>query len=778
MKSDSYLTALCEALEPRLCLSGSPWLNYLASGQPLALAPLNPATVAGTVAQAGQTQVYRFSAPATGRVTVQVASNGSGLDPFLQIYTLAGTRLAQNDNARPGTLDSAASIWIGSGQGCYVRITGVRGSTGTYSLTVTSTPRDDCGNTPATARRLYVRPWTGAGAAAGAVNYAGDVDVRAFVAPKTGIMRVDMYRMFPGQGLACDLAVCDAQENLLARDANPGDAKATVIVPVVEGRTYYVKAAALGGTTGTYLVKTVLIRAPAPVKRAPAARGDAFGLDEDGCLAVPAPGLLANDADPDGDSLTALLVDGVSHGTLTLNADGSFTYTPAPGFSGTDAFTYKASDGLAESGAVTVAVTVNTVDPSRKYTPGSIVTAQAVAAAGRTEFVVIGTGGPDAITLAQAGDDLFLTTAMGTDTYAGPFASMVICGFAGDDTIRIAHSVSVPVTVYAGDGDDTVYDAGTASDVIHGGAGDDLLVSVGGGADTLCGEDGLDSLWGDSADAMADASPEETDAGAVHAIAAFYQPSPDPAACVWLEIAGQDIVDPAAGYAYADFSSRPLFVDGPQYNDIRQGSVGDCYFLAALASLADADPSMIRQMIAPMGDGTYAVRFYSGTQAVYVRVDAWLPASGDSPAYARLTPADELWVALAEKAYAQFRNGTNDYSALSGGWMGDVYQAVTGTGANYIYMSDTGFAATLSEQLAAGHAMSTMTWWNVTGPLYANHAYMVKDVTAESGTTFVTVYNTYGCNGRPWDGNPDDGLLKITLAQFMGDFQMVVVSLA
>ena len=55
--------------------------------------------------------------------------------------------------------------------------------------------------------------------------------------------------------------------------------------------------------------------------------------------------MLANDTDADGDALTAVLIAGPAHGTLTLNADGSFTYTPAAGYNGTDSFTYRASDG-------------------------------------------------------------------------------------------------------------------------------------------------------------------------------------------------------------------------------------------------------------------------------------------------------------------------------------------------------------------------------------------------------------------------------------------------
>ena len=56
-------------------------------------------------------------------------------------------------------------------------------------------------------------------------------------------------------------------------------------------------------------------------------------------------GILANDLDFDGDPLTAALDADVANGALTLNADGSFTYTPDAGFEGQDSFSYIANDG-------------------------------------------------------------------------------------------------------------------------------------------------------------------------------------------------------------------------------------------------------------------------------------------------------------------------------------------------------------------------------------------------------------------------------------------------
>jgi len=70
-------------------------------------------------------------------------------------------------------------------------------------------------------------------------------------------------------------------------------------------------------------------------------------------------GLLANDADLDHDFLFAELVTPPAHGTLSLNRDGSFSYTPNPGFAGIDTFTYRTSDGRLQSDPATATITVD-----------------------------------------------------------------------------------------------------------------------------------------------------------------------------------------------------------------------------------------------------------------------------------------------------------------------------------------------------------------------------------------------------------------------------------
>jgi len=95
---------------------------------------------------------------------------------------------------------------------------------------------------------------------------------------------------------------------------------------------------------------------------APTAADDAYQVNEDVLLEVDPPGVLANDSDPNGDLLTAELVAGPANGSLTLNGDGSFSYEPLQNFNGTDSFSYRATDGLADSNVATVALTVTAVN--------------------------------------------------------------------------------------------------------------------------------------------------------------------------------------------------------------------------------------------------------------------------------------------------------------------------------------------------------------------------------------------------------------------------------
>jgi hypothetical protein len=97
---------------------------------------------------------------------------------------------------------------------------------------------------------------------------------------------------------------------------------------------------------------------------APVAGDVSYQVLQNGVLNVDAPnGVLSNASDPLGNPLSAVVVDGPSNGQLTLNNDGSFTYTPNAGFSGTDTFTFQATDGTSNSATATATVLVTDPTP-------------------------------------------------------------------------------------------------------------------------------------------------------------------------------------------------------------------------------------------------------------------------------------------------------------------------------------------------------------------------------------------------------------------------------
>jgi hypothetical protein len=123
------------------------------------------------------------------------------------------------------------------------------------------------------------------------------------------------------------------------------------------------------GLTDTALV-TVFVDAG---NIAPMAVADSYTTNESTALTISSPGVLANDIDPNGDSIVARLnaSGGPTHGTLTLNLNGSFTYTPTAGFHGTDSFIYYADDGSFNSNEVLVTITIGAVNDAPENTvPG------------------------------------------------------------------------------------------------------------------------------------------------------------------------------------------------------------------------------------------------------------------------------------------------------------------------------------------------------------------------------------------------------------------------
>ena len=127
-------------------------------------------------------------------------------------------------------------------------------------------------------------------------------------------------------------------------------------------------------TDGTSAPATVNVTITA-VNDAPTGQDDHYHVAEDGVLTLSGASILDNDADLDGDHLTATLVTDVSNGTLVLDPNGTFTYTPNANYNGTDAFTYKPNDGTASAAtASTVSIRVDPVNDAPVTMPDAYTT--------------------------------------------------------------------------------------------------------------------------------------------------------------------------------------------------------------------------------------------------------------------------------------------------------------------------------------------------------------------------------------------------------------------
>ena len=215
------------------------------------------------------------------------------------------------------------------------------------------------------------------------------------------------------------------------------------------------------------------------------------------------------DTDPAGanDPLTAVAVNGVasnvgqaialSNGTLTVNADGSFSYQPDTTFVGTESFTYTISDGDGGFDTATATIVVNAA------AGGSILTVVDTCCDGGTALLITGTSANDHIVVAPGSTSATLQVNVNgvLSTVARPSGRIIVLGLAGNDNIQIAGAISNSVWLYGDEGDDRL-NAGNVSpggNLLFGGDGNDDLLG-GNGRDVLIGGQGADKITANSGD--------------------------------------------------------------------------------------------------------------------------------------------------------------------------------------------------------------------------------------------------------------------------------------
>ncbi|HEX8203544.1 MAG TPA: hypothetical protein VF590_23920, partial [Isosphaeraceae bacterium] len=254
------------------------------SARPIELPPAGSLVLAGTIDADGDLDVFQFTAPAAGRVTLRQKADGSDLDSFTTVFDEARRPIAFGDDST-GSKDSVLEFDVQEGQRYFVRagafpnVSGL-GRFGAYRLSLDVGPRalpDDHGATVVDATPLAPDPVTGFVRTSGAIGTPADVDGFRVVAPRAGSLqaRLDPTR---GSTLRARLTVFDDSGRPIATDDDAsvlrGRAGSTLQWDVEAGRAYFVQAAGYGGTTGGYDLSLFV---GAPTTPAPDDFGGDFG---------------------------------------------------------------------------------------------------------------------------------------------------------------------------------------------------------------------------------------------------------------------------------------------------------------------------------------------------------------------------------------------------------------------------------------------------------------------------------------------------------------------
>ncbi|MBS1952844.1 MAG: hypothetical protein JST89_01525 [Cyanobacteria bacterium SZAS-4] len=225
---------------------------------------------------------------------------------------------------------------------------------------------------------------------------------------------------------------------------------------------------------------------------------------------------------------------------------------------------------------------------------------------------------------------------------------------------------------------------------------------------------------------------------------------------------------------WGEHSDNPLAAITPEA--VHQGSLGDCYFLAAVASMADANPQAVKDMIQDNGNGTYTVTF-PADPGHPVTVDA--PTDHELGAYAHDDQTNGMWVNVLEKAHRKYtgRENSDDGDDPNTGikllsppgthTTDDDLSGFIGIGRTTKEHVEQDIEKALNNhQLIVastqdGDWLNHLGTTNDPGSLVSDHVYAVTDYNPETHT--VTMRN-------PWGGNGQEGTFTISLDDFYNKF--------
>lgn len=348
------------------------------------------------------------------------------------------------------------------------------------------------------------------------------------------------------------------------------------------------------------------------------------------------------------------------------------------------------------------------------------------------------------VTAVKEEGKLVLTTPEGWRAEY-PLAEVLSVGFRGGpgNDLFDGRNLTVPVHAVTGGGSDTLI-GGSGQDTLLAGMGDDTIVAAPG-----------DVVW---------AGPEDKVLGIDEKdVVRFdtFQNGPD------RSFDGDRTNDPV-GLAHTRAAALPLFKKGGPYGyKHKQGRIGNCWLMAALAKIGEEAPVLVRKCVVSFRDGTYGVRLYNQYQKVwnFYRVD------NDTP-QGNVTGREELWAEVVSKVYAFYRSSLfklePSYKYLNGGWGREVYQAFGfqggwGNGMTPLKTADD-LLKYIRDMIAAKKLLSVGILGTGKSGLVGSHMYAVRGVTLDRlKKPMVHLWNPWGFDSKVY---PD----KFMTAQYFFNY--------
>lgn len=243
------------------------------------------------------------------------------------------------------------------------------------------------------------------------------------------------------------------------------------------------------------------------------------------------------------------------------------------------------------------------------------------------------------------------------------------------------------------------------------------------------------------------------------------------------DVPGNPELDSEGLGEYEEYDGTPPMGDEDlSMDEMNQGQVGDCWFLAGLGGIAAQDPQWIRDHMWSNPDGTWTVKMYDDGVPVYIQVESTFPQNG-----ARDASGDVSYASIYEKAAAEFFGG--DYSDIDGGYSDDAFEAIYGRPAQREGETDFDSIEAALERgpVAVGTETDPSGWdfpWTDTideDNIVPDHAYVVEEIiqpSEENGheEPMIVLRNPWGPGGGTLDGIDRDGTLTLTEQQYKDSF--------